>query len=74
MIAKIKWVNDVSASHPYTGLFKGADAGFIRFSTTNGSLTYIIPGIGIKLLRDGVDSGNFVAMKDIDGHSGQNFF
>ena len=32
------------------------------------------PGIAIKLLRDGIDSGNLVAMKDVEGQSGLDFF
>jgi len=32
------------------------------------------PGIGVKFLRDGIDSANFVAMYSVDGQQGWNFF
>ena len=32
------------------------------------------PGFGLKFLRDGVDSGNFVAMDSVDGQESWNFF
>ena len=74
-VAKIKWVSEDTAGHPFTGLFKGSDTGIIRFSTGSApSGSGITPGIGIKLLRDGIDSGNLVAMKDIDGQVGFDIF
>ena len=74
-VAKIKWVSEDTAGHPFTGLFKGSDTGIIRFSSGSApSGSGFTPGIGIKLLRDGIDSGNFVAMKDLDGQVGFDFF
>merc|ERR1712066_897799 len=32
------------------------------------------PGIGLKFLRDGMDSGNMVAMFSVDGQQSWNFF
>lgn len=32
------------------------------------------PGMGIKLLRDGMDSANFVCMFSVDGQDDLNFF
>ena len=34
----------------------------------------MVPGMGIKLLRDGYDSANFVAMFGVDGDESLNFF
>ena len=56
--------------HPYTGMFKGGDTGFVRFSTAAPVLTsspLMIPGMGVKLLRDVIDSANFPAMYSVDG-------
>ena len=51
VVGMIKWTD--LGGHMYTGMFKGADTGFIRMSTAapvgNGNM---IPGIAIKLLRD----------------------
>lgn len=73
--AKIQWVSQ--GSHPYTGMFKGADTGFIRMSVAKPVDTKtpnLAPGMGIKLLRDGVDSANFVAMFGVDGQDDLNWF
>lgn len=62
---------------PYTGIFKGANLGLIRLSsatqpTPDGKLG---PGMGLKFLRDGIDSANLVAMYRVDGQPGDwNFF
>lgn len=72
-------------SEGYTGVFQGADHGVIRFSVgaqpdytksspagaANGNFA---PGIGFKLLRDGVPSANLVAMYSVDGQPSWNFF
>ena len=75
-VAKIKWVSEDTASHPFTGLFRsGSDTGIIRFSSgTQPSGNGMSPGIGIKLLRDGIDSGNLVAMNDVIEQAGFDFF
>lgn len=77
-------VNFVPAGgSPYTGLFKGASNGLIRLSSAvppsldgmimNGLA--LAPGMGLKFLRDGVDSGNLVSMYSADGQQGNwNFF
>ena len=72
-VAKVRYVD--KGGHPYTGMFKGADSGLARFST--GSIegaTSISPGIGVKFLRDGHDSANYVAMDSLDGQNSFNFF
>lgn len=35
---------------------------------------YLYPGMGVKFLRDGADSANFVAMYGVDGQNSMNFF
>ena len=75
MVAKIEWVS--SGDHPYTGMFKGSDAGYIRMSIAKPIVPLtnnLAPGIGVKLLRDGKDSANFVAMYSVDGQDSLNFF
>ena len=67
VVAKIKWLAQNTDTNPFTGLFKGAENGIIRFSTgAEPGANSMVPGIGIKLLRDGVDSGNLVAMPGLD--------
>jgi len=74
-LSKAKWVN---LNSNYSGLFRGASNCIIRFSTaqkpdTSAALGFI-PGFGIKCLRSGVPSGNFVAMYSLYGQSSFNFF
>ena len=67
-VAKVQWVS--VGQHPYTGMFRGADAGYVRFSVAKPVDTKtpnLAPGMGVKLLRDGVDSANFVSMYSVDG-------
>ena len=75
-VAKIQWI-DVGG-HPYTGVFDGgADFGYVRFSTATPVDTEtpnMRPGMGVKFLRDGVDSANFVAMFSVDGQDSLNWF
>lgn len=63
--------------HPFTGIFKGASHGIIRFSSAAApsETQALTPGFGLKFLRDGVDSANLVAMYSVDGQPGNwNFF
>jgi len=75
---KVRFVS--SGSHPYTGIFEGADHGIIRLSsavapTAGEKGQSIAPGMGLKFLRDGVDSANLVSMWSVDGQPGDwNFF
>lgn len=74
-VSKITWKN--LGGHPYTGMFKGADAGYARLSVAKPVDTKtpnLAPGMGIKLLRDGQDSANFVCMFGVDGQDSLNFF
>lgn len=40
----------------------------------NPKVKHLTPGMGFKCLRDGIDSGNFVAMFSVDGQDSWNFF
>ena len=75
VVGKVQWRSQ--GSHPYTGIFKGADAGYIRFSVAapvDVMSPNLKPGMGVKFLRDGVDSANFVAMYSVDGQPTLNWF
>lgn len=67
-VAKISLVADPSS--PFSGSFQGSPHGLIRISTAKAiSSSSITPGLGLKLLRDGVPSANLVAMPSLDGQS-----
>ena len=62
---------------PFSGIFKGADYGLIRHSTAgpyDPNTKLLKPGLGLKLLRDGVDSANLVSMYSVDGQDSWNYF
>jgi len=63
--AHFEW-NENSAE--YSGLFQKADHCMLRFSSAKTPSPHIAPGMGVKCLRDGVPSGNFVAMWQLDGY------
>lgn len=74
-IGQVGWVS--TGNHPYTGIFEGADKGYVRCSVAkepSKRSDVFAPGIGVKFLRDGVDSANFVAMYSVDGQHGWDFF
>lgn len=76
-VAKVEWKN--LGGHPYTGMFKGGDAGYARLSVAKPVvntpvMVNLAPGMGLKLLRDGKDSANFVSMFSVDGQQSLNFF
>jgi len=54
--------------HDYTGLFKGAEYGIMRFSSSTkpGYNNVWTPSFGLKLLRDGAMSANLVTMPQLD--------
>ena len=67
-VGRMAWID--LGGHTYGGMFKGADTGFIRFSVAtpvDREMGHMIPGIALKLLRDGQDSANIVAMPSLDG-------
>ena len=62
---------------PYTGLWRGAKHGIMRISDTTATVPHVQktnPGFGVKLLRDRMESGNFVSMFSFDGQKSWNFF
>ena len=74
-VARVQW-RDLG-THPYTGLFRGADHGIVRLSLAKEPDTddlTTVPGLGLKFLRDGMDSANLVAMFSLDGQESWNFF
>ena len=75
-VAKATWVS--LGDHQYTGMFRsGGDAGYIRLSSTaqvDTERQHMSPGIGIKFLRDGIDSADIVAQFSLDGQMSLNFF
>lgn len=79
-VGAIARVNFVSAGgHPFTGIFKGATNGFMRLSSAadpGADNSGLAPGMGLKFLRDGIDSANLVSMFSVDGNPAgdTNFF
>jgi hypothetical protein len=74
-VGKVKFVP--VAGQPYSGIFKGANYGLVRFSSAAApsSSQPLAPGLGLKFLRDGTDSANLVSMWGVDGQPGDwNFF
>jgi hypothetical protein len=74
-IATVKLTS--TGAHPFTGIFKGADHGIVRLSFAaepNAKEKNTTPGMGLKFLRDGMDSVNLVAMYSVDGQDSWNFF
>ena len=75
VIAKVKFSSN--NNHSYTGIFEGADLGYARLSAAiqyDPTVQNLAPGMGLKFLRDGVDSANLVAMYSVDGQDTYNFF
>lgn len=76
VVAKVKFVPNPD-NHLYTGIFKGADHGIVRLSVAKPTVPILkesAPGMGLKFLRDGVDSANLVAMYSVDGQPSYNYF
>lgn len=73
-VAKIKWIAESEC--PFTGLFQGAEYGLLRASLAEDPARgNFSPGLGIKLLVDGQDSGNFSALVSLVGQGkNYNFF
>ena len=70
--------------HDYTGIFQGADTGYVRLSTDlpvtkpedlEEGARPMHPTMGLKFLRDGMDSANVVANTNFAGGiKSYNFF
>eukprot|EP00092_Neocalanus_flemingeri_P009099 GFUD01009797.1.p1 GENE.GFUD01009797.1~~GFUD01009797.1.p1 ORF type:complete len:342 (+),score=108.83 GFUD01009797.1:89-1114(+) len=74
-VGQVEW-RDLG-EHSYTGIFEGAGQGIVRFSLAkepSSSSRATAPGMGLKFLRDGMDSANLVAMYSVDGQDSWNFF
>jgi len=72
-VAQVKFTANVHTL-PVSGLFKGADYGFIRLSSVRDPFKGVMsPGIGLKLLRDGTYSGNLLAMYRLAKGQGKDF-
>jgi hypothetical protein len=75
VVASVKLTS--TGSHPFTGIFKGADSGVIRMSFAakpDPKVLNTTPGIGLKFLRNGIDSASLVAMYSVDGQDSWNYF
>merc|ERR1719219_1598719 len=74
-VGQVQWVD--RGGHSYSGLFSGATKGVVRFSLAKEPSPPSLntaPGMGLKFLRDGVDSANLVAMYSVNGQDSWNFF
>lgn len=74
-VAKVEFI--AKHDQPYTGMFRGVKHGIMRISDTTfttPSITKTVPGFGMKWLRDGMSSANWVAMFSFDGQLSFNFF
>lgn len=66
-----------TGKHPFTGIFTGSDHGVVRLSAAaepSPKVQELAPGMGLKFLRDGIDSASLVAMYSVDGQPSFNFF
>lgn len=75
VVASVKLTN--SKTHPFTGLFKKAEYGIVRLSFASKpdpKVKSTTPGMGLKFLRDGMDSASLVAMYSVEGQDSWNFF
>jgi len=69
--------SEKSSTSRWTTLFTGSQHVIIRMSLAkqpDPQQLQTAPGIGLKFLRDGVASGNMVAMFSVDGQQSWNFF
>ena len=76
-VGSVGKVEFVSSSDKYTGLFQGASYGIVRISLAkepSESVMNTAPGMGLKFLRDGIESGSLVAMFSLAGQESWNVF
>lgn len=76
-VALVEWVSN--GSHNYTGLFQGAPSGLIRLSlggppNLDPASPSMVPGIGLKFLRSGLEATNLFGLYTLDGQNSFNFF
>ena len=78
VVGRVVWRN--RGRHPYTGIFRGANHGMVRLSfiAQPNPLKPVgfnpRPSMGLKFLRNGMDSANLVAMFSLNGQQSWNFF
>lgn len=66
-----------SGDHPFTGIFEGSNHGVMRMSVASNpdpTVLNLRPGMGLKFLRDGMESVSMVAMYQVAGQDSWNFF
>lgn len=70
-----KFLFEPAGNQSYTGGFAGANYGIVRFSfAAEPTSSGIIPASAWKFLRDGLPSGNMVAMHSLDPQASFNVF
>jgi len=75
VVGRVEWRD--AGGHNFSGIFKGAQHGLVRLSLAlkpDNEILNTAPGMGLKFLRDGMDSANLVAMYSVDGQESWNFF
>ena len=66
---------EASPAHIFTGGFSKAEHMILRFSMpVEPTEDNINPSMGLKWLRDGIDSANVFGMNNVNGQSSWNFF
>lgn len=71
-VGRVTWRN--LGGHSYTGIFQGAQHGLVRLGLSSEPFLKISPGMGLKFLRNGMDSANVLAMYSVSGQWSWNFF
>jgi len=75
-VGQVEWKD--LGGHSYSGIFNGGSVnGWARLSQAKEPSPPALdtaPGMGLKFLRDGIDSANLVAMYSVNGQEGWNFF
>jgi len=70
VIAQAKLICNLA--HNYTGLFKGANFGFVRLSSA--AENQIVPSFALKFLRNNIKSSNIFTLYSLEGQESKNFF
>merc|ERR1712198_603804 len=74
-VGQVEWKD--LGGHSYSGIFNGGSVnGWARLSQAKEPSPPALdtaPGMGLKFLRDGIDSANLVAMYSVNGQEGWNF-
>merc|ERR1712168_517106 len=75
-VGQVEWKD--LGGHSYSGIFNGGSVnGWARLSQAKEPSPPALdtaPAMGLKFLRDGIDSANLVAMYSVNGQEGWNFF